>query len=239
VHELVIAKNREKLVACVVDDLPFSELPSNLGLGNASKLQAEWINHEILRETVEILKSGGKPDQLRGACRTQWEIVRKLVSDINEKIPRAPSAAEIDAAAQALGRFPVAPIVQQREIPPELAGVFASAFDNPKTARSFLSLAMQVRQRCNPEGFTARQILLAHGEVLDPRQVPIEVYWDDVLIAAGLKSRRTLAALLLAPGAPVSNNMGQGSGQALAGFCRWLEEPVRKEGSCNDGAHPS
>src|SRR5262249_50814065 len=41
VQELLLGSYQRKLVACIVDDLPFSELPRNLGLADASKIQAE------------------------------------------------------------------------------------------------------------------------------------------------------------------------------------------------------
>ena len=44
VQELVLAAYANKLVACIVDELPYGEIPSDLGLIDASRLQAPRID---------------------------------------------------------------------------------------------------------------------------------------------------------------------------------------------------
>ena len=82
---------------------------------------------------------------------------------------------------------------------------------------------MRVRKLCNPEGGTEDQILVKDIDVLSPFLVRARDYWDDVLPAAGLRSPRTLAALLLTPGAPDPSSLRPALERDLTEFCRRLE----------------
>jgi hypothetical protein len=225
VHELVIAKNRQKLIACIMDDLPFSDLPADLGLGDASKLQAERIDAEALQVALGTISSGGDAAALSGSAGIQWNVVTDLVRQIRKLMPAEPSLEDMAHAADALCRFPLWPIVRASDIPFAITDIFAETFPDPKVAKRFLSRAMQVRKECNPEGCTDEQILVRDSEVVAPFGVAARIYWDDVLPAAGLKSPRTLAALLVAPGAPEPARLQPDLGRALADFRQWLERP--------------
>jgi len=53
VQELVLAAYANKLVACIVDDLPYGDIPSDLGLIDASRLQAPRVDSAALGQAVE------------------------------------------------------------------------------------------------------------------------------------------------------------------------------------------
>jgi hypothetical protein len=231
VQELLLGWHHNKLVACIVDDLSYSQIPSDLGLPDVSRLQAERIDPEILRQAVDWLleHDSCKADILPPNLKGQWEIVRKLVHDINVILdrtgPRLPSVDEMTAARTALSAVPIGPMVRAHEIPVEIIGIFAERFGDPDGAKNFLSQAMNLLGQCNPENFTERQILVRSGEVLNPHSVTAEDYWGDVLTVAGMKSRRSLASFLIVPGAPTPEMLRRELGSILMDFRKWLERP--------------
>jgi hypothetical protein len=139
-----------------------------------------------------------------------------------------PSERELDEAASTVGRFPIGPMVHFHEIPVEMIALFSEKLADPEHARRFFRTAMQVRSRCNPEGFTDRQILVRPGEVLNPETVTAEEFWSTLLAAAGQRSRRTLAAFLLAPGAPHEDAIRASDASALRKFKDDLAQPPKR-----------
>lgn len=230
VQELLLGSHHDKLVACIVDDLPWSELPTNLGLVDVSRLQASRLNPSALQAAVDEVRSGTDPVSLSPPLRTEWEIVSAIVDDITRIFNRsgfvvAPPAKEAAAKAD-LGAVPIAPVVKAGEIPLAVIALFADRFGEPEHARQFVSYAMELRGQCNPENFTDQQIVLRPGELLNPHTVAADDFWSDVLASAGRKSRRTLAALLRAPGAPDRSTTSPEVWETVTRFNRWLEDPV-------------
>jgi hypothetical protein len=223
VNELVFGKIQQKLVACLVDDLPYPELPGDLGLGDASRIQAERIDPIILQAAVDAIAQGNAASTLTGAMGVQWQIVLSLVRQIETLAPAEPKEEDLRRAAKELVRFPVTPIVRASDIPLSITEIFAERFSEPAAAQGFLARAMRVRKLCNPEGGTEDQILVKDIDVLSPFLVRARDYWDDVLPAAGLRSPRTLAALLLTPGAPDPSSLRPALERDLTEFCRRLE----------------
>lgn len=221
-QEILLGVFTGKLVSCIVDDLPETQIPGEMGLVNISKLQSHRIDPLALSVAVDWLRSrpGTMPDALDEGLRQQWSVVRKLKAAIHEKYRerglQVHSAAEVEAARARLVTVPVAPMVHPAEIPLEVIGAFADHYGSSRQARTFFTLAMQILGQANPEGFKPQQILLRSSEVIDPDINPADRYWGHVLAAAGRKSRRTLAAFLLAPGAP-----GEGN-QIFRQFREWL-----------------
>jgi hypothetical protein len=225
VQELLLGHHHQKLVACIVDDIPYSEIPQDLGLVDANGLQADRIDTTALREAVDRVAQSESPNSysaLPPKLRSQWELVRKLASDINRIYAKSgllePSDRELDEAAKLVGRFPIGPMVHFHEIPIEMIALFSERLVPPENAKRFFRTAMQVRARCNPEGFTDQQILVRPGEILNPETATAEEYWSTLLSAAGHKSRRTLAALLLAPGAPSEDSVRPDEASILRKF---------------------
>jgi hypothetical protein len=235
VQELLLGHHHQKLVTCIVDDIPYSEIPRDLGLVDPAGLQADRIDATALRGALDFVRQAGSPDAytiLPPGLRPQWELVRKLVSDINQIYDKFgvldPSERELDEAASAAGRIPIGPMVHFHEIPVEMIALFSEKLAKPEQARRFFRTAMQVRSRCNPEGFTDRQILVQPGEVLNPETVTAEEFWSTLLSTAGQKSRRTLAAFLLAPGAPRENTIRATEASVLRNFKNHLAQPTNR-----------
>lgn len=223
VNELVFGKIQQKLVACLVDDLPYAELPGNLGLGDASKIQAERIDSTVLQAAVDLIAQGNAASAFTGPIEVQWKIVLSLVRQIEQLVPAGPKDEDLRRAAEELVRFPVTPIVRASDIPLSITEIFAERFPEPAAAQGFLARAMRVRKLCNPEGGTEDQILVKDIDVPSPFLVPPRVYWDDVLPTAGLRSPRTLAALLLTPGAPDPASLRPALERDLTEFRQRLE----------------
>lgn len=221
VQELVVAKIQHKLIACVVDDLPFDELPADLGLGDASKIQAQRIDPDALQHAVDKLAKGHDGSTLEGSAKVQWNIVLDLVRQIRHLSPWQPSDEDLSNAVKRLVQFPIFPIVHASDIPLAITAVFDDWFTEPVQAEAFFLRAMTVLKQAKPADCTDDQILLKKGEVLSPLHVSPRNYWDDVLSAAGRKSPRTLAALLITPGAPAPTRPDHA--QTLTEFERWLE----------------
>jgi hypothetical protein len=230
VQELVLGHHHHKLVACIVDDIPYSEIPQDLGLVNTAGLQAERIDPAVLRVAVDRVRQTGSLDgEHSSEVVREWERVRKLFADIKAVYRKLglndPSSAELDEAVRALGDFPVYPAVRFDEIPMEIIMLYSAWFDDQQAARGFFRTAMQLSGRCNPEGCTDEQIIVFPGEVLDPRTVTAVEFWTDLFACAGRKSRRTLAALLLTPGAPSEDAVRPEEASVLRRFKKWLASP--------------
>ena len=229
IHEFLIGSYQQKLVACIVDDLPYSEIPE-LGLV-PSQIQAERINPRLLQEAVEIVRQAGilnVKTALPAALLSEWEITRKLVRDINIILDksglRPASPVEMAIAERRLEKFPIGPSVRLGEIPPEIVDLFANRFRDPDLAELFYERAMHLRSRCNREGFENKKIIAGPGETLNPRYFPPEGFWSATLSQAGSKSRRTLAALLLAPGAPAPTTDRPELVEITSKFLDWLQK---------------
>ena len=222
-QELLLGLHHKKLVACVIDDLYFDSLPGDLGLPDGSRLQLERIDLRALERAVALERhQPGGSAAADAAARQQWQAVLHLAGQIERLFEaaggRPPTAAQMAAARQAIAEVPVAPMVSVSGIPDEVIAAFADRLADPGRAARFLTLAAELRLSCNPEGYTERQITVRAGEVLSPRALTPEVFWRAVLTLSGMKSRRTLAAFLMAPGAPHPDTLPTAAARVFADF---------------------
>jgi len=231
VQELALARYANKLVTCIVDDLPFDQIPTNLGLLDVSKLQSPRVNTTLLRQALDALDAdpGLTPESLPQPLQQQWEIVRQLVADIQkilvEKGVVRISPADLDKARAQLRLIPVGPIVNPFEIPFSLIELLAQRLAHPVAAMKHFTLAMQLAEECREPEHTVRQTVVSTAEVIPPEGNSPVNYWTDVLAQAGHKSRRTLAALFVAPGHSSSVDPPQHLKDDLDDFLAWLGNP--------------
>ena len=220
-QELLLGLHYKKLVACVIDDLYFDSLPGDLGVPEGARLQLERVDLRALERAVALERHqpGGSAAADRSA-RQQWQAVERLARQIERLFDaaggRPPTAAQMAAAREAIAGVPVAPMVSVAGIPDEVVAAFADRFTDPDRAARFLTLAAELRLSCNPEGYTERQITVRAGEVLSPRALTPELFWRAVLNLSGMKSRRTVAALLMAPGAPQRDTLPTAAARMFA-----------------------
>jgi hypothetical protein len=231
VQELVLATYANKLVACIVDDLPYGDIPSDLGLIDPSRLQAPRVDARALREASDLLECGRceLPDELPPNLFHAWQTVRQLITDIHsvsgqKRLPRL-SIEDVRVLRARLLMVPIGPMVRAHEIPDEIIIAFGSQLTRPDASRRHLQMSMQLVLACNPELFEPRQIVVTDGEVSPPETNPPENYWAEVLIAAGVKSRRSLAALLCAPTGLRTGRLPTATAALLEQFMIWLRDP--------------
>ncbi|SEN39162.1 hypothetical protein SAMN05216404_104100 [Nitrosospira multiformis] len=231
VHELVLARYAGKLVSCVIDDLPFEEIPSDLGLLDISKLQSPRVDVAVLMQAVNELKANCNlsPANFDPPLASQWQILRQLVSDINQVFARRGltrvSEADMDVVRATLRAIPVDPMVRAFEIPFFVIELFAARLQEPDAARRHFKLSMDLALQCADAEHTPLQSVVSLGDVINPDKNPPIAFWGDVLTAAGYKSRRTLAALLLAPGPLAPGNLPDNTARELSNFVAWLTNP--------------
>lgn len=228
VQELVLASYADKLVTCIVDDLPYGDIPSDLGLIDASRLQAPRIDTASLGRAVALIDSGrcGRPDDLPPELSRPWQVVRQLIDDIERvsgqtRLPRL-GLEDAQAMRTRLLAIPIGPMVRPWEIPVEIIIAFGSQLAEADASIRHLQMAMQLVLACNPEMFEPRQIVVTAGEVIPPEKNKPEAYWADVLTVAGTKSRRTLAALLCAPTGLRAAHTPAITAAVVESFMAWL-----------------
>src|SRR5688572_22932608 len=107
----------------------------------------------------------------------------------------------------------------------EVISIFSEHLNEPDAARNHLAFAMKIALDSNVEGFSERQIVVSAGEVLSPDRNPADAYWMDVVMAAGMKSRRTVGALLFALDAIEQDRLSEEQKKQIAEFRRVLEYP--------------
>lgn len=85
-QEMLIGRYERKLVACIVDDIGYDEIPRDIGLLRPAAIQSVRIDPAKLRLAVQKIDAGEcvSPDDLPDSLRAKWESVRKLVADIRE-----------------------------------------------------------------------------------------------------------------------------------------------------------
>lgn len=231
VHEIVLARYAEKLVACIVDDLAYEDMQSNLGLLDGSKIQAVRIDTAVIAEAINILEAdkGISSSDLAGRHKSEWQVVRELASDINKILATKGQARiaehELEAARKFIRTIPVAPWVRPFEIPSFLYELMSDRLPDPASAQHYFMLAMGLALQCKDKAHSERQTIVSRGEVINPALNPMDAYWADVLMSAGKKSRRTLAALLVAPGPLLPAKLPPPIAGQLAEFLEWLKEP--------------
>lgn len=231
VQELVLATYACKLVTCIVDDLAFADIPSEMGLIDGRRLQAPRIDTTALREAVETLerRPGMTPADLPPHLHRPWQTVKSLVADIDRVLQQRGgvriTSTQLRALRETLESVPVGPFVHPYDIPWSVIHHFGARLSDPDEAKSHFATSMQLALASNVEAFDVRQVVVTRGEVPSPDKIPPETYWTDVLTVAGTKSRRTLSALLHAPTAPQERQLPARDASTLASFKKWLLFP--------------
>jgi hypothetical protein len=201
--ELAFADTAKKLVTCIVDDLSLDDLSSlRYGLLDLAKHQSPRIDCRALRAALDFMAARVcSVEELPSGMRTEWEKVRGLIADANRlrPEPRPLRRADIDRISPQLSTIPVGPILRVHDIPPSLIEVLGAKVASAAKVDAALNQSTVLLRAAFPEGFSEEQILLRRGMLPPFGSLPGDVYWTQMLAAAGLKGRRTVAALLLCP----------------------------------------
>ena len=97
-------------------------------------------------------------------------------------------------------KVPIGPYVPIHEVPAAVIDAFARTFPSEKPARDHLASANALVLKSNPEGLKERQITLQEAD--QPAFDVPRTFWSTVFSTLGTRSRRSVAALLEADGAP-------------------------------------
>ena len=115
---------------------------------------------------------------------------------------------------------PVGPIVPLDKVPPEVIEAFATALCTVQPARRHLAAVNDLVLRHNPECLDERQITLPMAD--QPTfDIPHD-FWSTVFSLLGRRSRRSVAALLEATGAPSSRVQAETVRDAFERFRDYL-----------------
>ncbi len=231
VQELALARANRKLVTCIIDDLAFDALPRDLGLADVSRAQSPRIDTALLGDAVALLQDqpGLLPENLPEPLRVQWELVRGLVAALRRVLVDQGmvlvSEEELAAVRTSLRGIPHWPTVRGYEIPPTLVAMLAQRLDQPGPARTHFDLAMKLALESRDAQDTPEQVAVSAGETISPEYNPLASFWLQTLALAGLKSRRTLAAIFLTPGTFSRAGLPTALAQELDRFLGWLSDP--------------
>ncbi|NWG53177.1 MAG: toll/interleukin-1 receptor domain-containing protein [Hydrogenophilaceae bacterium] len=202
-QELYFAAVSNKLVACIIDDLPFDDLAQyKAGIADFAATQAPRIDCAALRAALDWRAHTGQPaEALPSALREEWEKVRNLIADANKRRtePRSLSAADIRRCAARLARVPVGPILTLQHIPEQVIVAMARGLGTPERAAAALTQTQSILAAAFPEGYEPRQIYIEAHELPMIGAIPSHAFWTQVFGKAGLKGRRTVVALLITP----------------------------------------
>ena len=120
-----------------------------------------------------------------------------------------------------IATVPIGPIVRPPDIPQAVINAFADTYPSPVAARNHIARANRLTKEYNPEGLKESEFMLPQAN--QPGfDVPAE-FWAQVFYMMGIKSRRSVAALLAAEGAPVPEVHGQRN--AFEAFRKVLSDP--------------
>lgn len=217
-QELAIAWHSRKLVTCRLDGVDPGALPANLGLPDLARLQAVTVDTDALSEALAWLGRQRTDDSaaLPGHLRDAWSPVKALRKALNAIAPVDRTESD-ESIVVRLSQVPIGPAVMAHEIPLELVQVLSDSHPQPEGARRVVERAMALARRAHPGTFSTPQVVVRPGEV--PQSDVMDLFWSAVLGAAGLKSRRTLAALL--ESAAVDRDPDSPAGRMLD----WLKSP--------------
>lgn len=217
-QELAIAWHSRKLVTCRLDGIDPGVLPANLGLPDLARLQAVAVDTDALSEAVAWLvrQRTDDPSALPRPLRDAWSPIKALRKALTAIAPVDQIESD-ESILFRLSQVPIGPAVMAHEIPLELIQALSDNHAQPEGARRVVDRAMALARRAHPVAFSTSQVVVRPGEV--PQSEVMDLFWSAVVGAAGLKSRRTLAAVL--ESAAVDRDADSPAGRMLA----WLKSP--------------
>lgn len=118
---------------------------------------------------------------------------------------------------------PIGPMLRAYQIPDALVGEFAHVLNDPTSARSHVMRATEIALANNPESFNDRQVSIMPDEL--PQFTSPRIFWNEIFDLAGKKSRRCVASLLTADGAPDQRLMDDSSRKIIDEFWNFLKNP--------------
>lgn len=124
-----------------------------------------------------------------------------------------------------LSQVPIGPLVQARAIPQALFEAFALKFATPTTASRHVNASMS-----NLLTEVGAASIDEKRDVITPADLPASAanmndYWFNVLSSAGVKSRRTLAAIIFTDNAIIEDDFDTSNRRVFQNFLDELKNP--------------
>lgn len=202
-QELAIALRDQKLITCIIDDLPAQDIQT-LGLAQLDRLQAIRIDCVKLGHAVDRWLRNEPQEVWPIEEIIPWNGSQLLKKQIDQRLMErgvwSPTDAAVQTAKHRIEIVPIGPPMDPSDMPNNIGREFAQFYSTKQTAWGHINNSMRIIQELNREKFELNQIILRPPEIVDFTTASAEDFWMDVLILANHKSRRTLAGLLATPG---------------------------------------
>ena len=198
-QELTVADFIGKLVCCTIEDI--KQQPVRFfGFTPIEKLQAIRIDCEKIGEINSAEALSGSSPSLRQDLLDQASLVDRLVAELkrvaSRQLPQPLDSNEFLLARMEVVAVPIPPPVRIAQIPAQVISAFANTFIESPVREAVFLAAMQLSRAAHSVEFEDEAVVVTRGEILPP-QCAAEEFWGDALARAGLRSRRTLAAVLI------------------------------------------
>jgi|GEM_PF-2293325 len=201
--ELTIANAMGKLVTCIVDDLDYGELPRlTRGLLDLSRSQAPHIRPDLLATAARYSESGiHTPPNEFNALTSEWEKLRGLISSMDQvrDEPRGMRPQDLVRLGPRIRGIRHGPVVRMDEFPDDIIFALGDHVGTPARARNLIRQANALLHSITRDEDSLRKLILREGALPLVGSTTGDGLWSAALGRAGIQSRQTVLALLLAP----------------------------------------
>ena len=207
-QEIAVAATLGKLVTCIVDDLRHDELGEmSQGLLNLDRAQSPVIDPQKLARALKLVNGRTEAiNDLPFELRDEWEKVRNLIASINKfrVQPKSLRRVELLRLAQAVSKLPIGPIVRLDDIPRPILGAFADHVSVPERISATITQANEIVAKSfdmspNLDRELLPSLSLRMSNLPSLQGANAEYFWAEAMRKAGLKSRKTVGALMINP----------------------------------------
>ncbi len=207
-QEFAIAMAQKKLIPCILDDISREEVRNiSSGLVTLDLMQTVTIDPLVLNSASPAMGMSGLSSETRLPEREiEREKVRNLISAVNRvrTEPRSLTRTEMDRVVPILKSLPIGPVLRVSEVPHEFLEALAEYADTSERAKALIDQANllisaatvnvdDISPEIAPKLQLRRTNLPAFGSLSQIN------YWREVVREAGMRSRKTVAAVLLNP----------------------------------------
>lgn len=203
IDELVVGSAMNKLVTCIVDDLPYEDLTQFCtGLLDLSQAQAPRIRPYVLQQALEFQrKHGCHASEMPEPLYSEWQSVRFLTESIDRvrAVPRPLRAVEAKVLADLIRTVPVGPILKIATVPQAIIDSLSDHVASPEHAQALLTQTNQLVLHATDDQELAEKMTLHSAKLPVIGRTSSQAYWTQVFQLGGLKARRTIVALLMNP----------------------------------------
>ncbi len=201
--ELTIANAMGKLVTCIVDDLPFEQLQRlTSGLLDLSRSQAPRICPALLFDSMResVLGSDLSADRI-ATIHEEREKLRGLIGSMDQvrEEPRSMRPQDISRIRPRIQGVRHGPVVRIDEVPDEVIFALGAYVSVPSRVQALVRQANTLLQSITKDQDLLGKLVLREGSLPLVGSTTGDAFWTAAFGRAGIQSRQTVLALLLAP----------------------------------------